>query len=263
MIRPITCVGFLLACASGLYLYQAKHRVSVLDQQIERTVHASDAAREQIRLLHAEWTLLNQPDRLQQLADQFLSLKPTTPNQFTSMAELDSRLPPITPILPPSQTPPGMAVSSVPMADAAQPGVPQGTTASMQAAASQQADTQAVKHDLLAAKAPEPPRPVPPKPVDHPRPVAEPRPYRPSAPVELAVAPRPAPPLVHPHVIQAAEPRPYWPQRPIAAAPQPPAPAYAPGVMGGSMLGMAQPRPGTVAPPAPVPVTGWASSGGS
>ena len=36
MIRPITCVGRLLACGSGLYLYQAKHRVKVLDQQIER-----------------------------------------------------------------------------------------------------------------------------------------------------------------------------------------------------------------------------------
>ena len=109
MIRPVTCVCFLLACGSGLYLYQAKHRVQLLDQQIEKTVRATEAAREQIRLLHADWTLLNQPDRLQKLADQFLTLKPANPAQFTSMAELDSRLPAVPP--PPAAPParPGVA----------------------------------------------------------------------------------------------------------------------------------------------------------
>ena len=33
MIRPITCVCFLLACGSGLYLYQSKHRVQLLDRR--------------------------------------------------------------------------------------------------------------------------------------------------------------------------------------------------------------------------------------
>ena len=93
MIRPFTCVCFLLACGSGLYLYQSKHRVQLLDRQIEQTVHATDALREQTRVLHAEWTLLNDPQRLQALADQFLTLKTVSPGQFTSMADLDSRLP--------------------------------------------------------------------------------------------------------------------------------------------------------------------------
>ena len=92
MIRPITCVCFLLACGSGLYLYQAKHRVQVLDRQIEQTVQATDTMREQTRVLHAEWTLLNDPERLQALAEQFLTLKTVAPSQFTSMADLDSRL---------------------------------------------------------------------------------------------------------------------------------------------------------------------------
>ena len=43
MIRPITCVCFLLACGSGLYVYQSKHRVQVLDRKIEKTVRATDA----------------------------------------------------------------------------------------------------------------------------------------------------------------------------------------------------------------------------
>ena len=93
MIRPITCVCFLAACGSGLYLYQSKHRVRVIDAEIEQVVHQTDALREQTRILHAQWTLLDQPDRLLELSTQFLALQPTKPSQFVSMADLDSRLP--------------------------------------------------------------------------------------------------------------------------------------------------------------------------
>jgi hypothetical protein len=94
MIRPITCLAFLLACGSGLYLYQSKHRVKVIDEEIAQTVHATDALREQTRMLSAEWTLLNDPERLRQLANQYLALQTVSPNQFTSLADLDARLPP-------------------------------------------------------------------------------------------------------------------------------------------------------------------------
>jgi len=94
MIRPITCLAFLLACGSGLYVYQAKHRVKVLDDQIAAIVKSTDALREQTRMLSAEWTLLNDPERLRKLANQFLTLQTVSPSQFTSLADLDSRLPP-------------------------------------------------------------------------------------------------------------------------------------------------------------------------
>lgn len=93
MIRPITCVCVLLAGGSGLYLYQSKHRVQMLDRQIEATVRATQAARERTGVLRAEWTLLNDPERLAQLADRFLALKTVAPPQFTTMAELGNRLP--------------------------------------------------------------------------------------------------------------------------------------------------------------------------
>jgi hypothetical protein len=122
MIRPITCICFLLACGSGLYLYQAKHRVQVLDRQIEVTVQATEKLREQTRVLHAEWTLLNDPQRLQALGDQFLTLKTVQPSQFTSMADLDSRLPPVP---PPQITPPAPAAASpTPVAEATPPPPP-------------------------------------------------------------------------------------------------------------------------------------------
>ena len=119
MIRPITCVGFVLACASGFYLYQTKHRVTVIDHEIADAVHQTGVIRKQIPILAAEWALLNAPDRIQQLVDQYSTLKPTDPSQFAALDELDSRLPPIpspdgTPVAgaaPPSEPP------SVPSSD--------------------------------------------------------------------------------------------------------------------------------------------------
>ncbi len=235
MIRPVTCVCFLLACGAGLYLYQAKHRVNVLDEQIRQTVRATDAVREQIRLLHAEWTRLSQPDRLQKLADQFLNLKTTSPSQFTSMAELDARLPSVRapqPVPAPSATP----LVEVPVASVSPPQTPAPT----------------------APPAP-PPKPAevtsPPsvhEPIEHPR----------VAPMTSAVASaqRSTTPIIRtrPAVIEAAD-RPLWPLRksspvPAAALSQPPPLAT------GSLLGMA--HAGASPAPAPVPLNfRWGPNG--
>ena len=119
MIRPFTCVCFMLACGSGLYLYQAKHRVQTIDREIEKVVRATAELREQTRVLHAEWTLQSDPQRLQALSDQLLNLKTVTPGQFTSMADLDSRLPAVRgPDAPPSEP------LTAPIADGSQPEEP-------------------------------------------------------------------------------------------------------------------------------------------
>jgi hypothetical protein len=94
MIRPLTIATFLLACGSGLYLYQSKHEVQVLDRTIEKTVHDTNALREQSRLLAAEWTMLNDPERLRQFSDTYLNLKSINPAQFTSLSDLNNKLPP-------------------------------------------------------------------------------------------------------------------------------------------------------------------------
>ncbi len=97
MIRPLTIATFLMACGSGLYLYQSKHEAQVLDRTIEKTVRDTATYREQSRLLAAEWTMLNDPERLRQFSDTYLALKTITPSQFTSLADLDARLPPVPP----------------------------------------------------------------------------------------------------------------------------------------------------------------------
>jgi len=120
MIRPITVLTFILACGSGMYLYQAKHRVHLLDQQIDQTVKQTQTVREQSRALHAEWMLLNDPDRLHRLAAQYLTnLRPVVPAQFTDLADLDSRLPPVAPPPVATATVVASAATSVPAADLA------------------------------------------------------------------------------------------------------------------------------------------------
>jgi hypothetical protein len=104
MIRPLTVATFLLACGSGLYLYQSKHEVQLLDRTIEKTVHDTGALREQSRLLSAEWTMLNDPERLRQFSDTYLSLRTISPAQFTSFADLDNKLPAQRTEVPPSST---------------------------------------------------------------------------------------------------------------------------------------------------------------
>jgi hypothetical protein len=88
----------LLAAGSGLYLYQAKHHALMLDRKIDRILNQADAARERAGLLRAEYALLNDPSRLAELATQLLpDLQTTAPGQFTTMADLDRRLPPVGP----------------------------------------------------------------------------------------------------------------------------------------------------------------------
>jgi hypothetical protein len=239
MIRPFTLVCFLLACGSGLYLYQAKHRVQVLDHEIERTVRDTSERRERIRVLHAEWTLQNDPQRLQVLADQFLTLKTVAPGQFTSLAELDNRLPAVP---PPEAATPLPAPPSPPVADTPPPEEP--------------------KPVPVAVNKPPPPPPAPVAP--KPAPVvaaASPPPRQPEREHEREPErkPTPSPParpvIAEAHAQVRATPVPTRPVlAPEASRPAPPAGT-------GSALGMA--RNGSMSLPRPMPVTAsqWVSNG--
>ncbi len=266
MIRPITCVTLLLACGSGLYLYQTKHRVRVLDGQIEQVVRQTAQVREQIRVLRAEWTLLDQPDRLQQLAGQFLELQPTRPTQFASAADLDSRLPPV-PEPESSGQPPAPPVADAPVpqvADAPAPAEPVIAAATPPPA----------KREAASVAAGAPPIAAPVHVAEHPAihateaarpqgaaprspPAGSPAPQPQLAAVQPARAarfepPSPAPPRFIPAMLprpMPASPTPAF--RPVSAVPRastPPLPAY-----GGSMLGMAH----GAAPPPPAPAPMW------
>lgn len=93
MIRPFTTLCLAAAFGSGLYLYTEKHRAELLDRQIARVMHETEAARQRAGLLRADWALLNDPTRLQDMADKYLALKPMAPGQFVQLADLANHLP--------------------------------------------------------------------------------------------------------------------------------------------------------------------------
>jgi hypothetical protein len=101
MIRPFTSLCLVAAFGSGMYLYAEKHRAELLDRQIARVMHETEAARQRAGLLRADWALLNDPTRLQDMADKYLALKPMAPGQFVQLADLSNHLP------APVVTPPG------------------------------------------------------------------------------------------------------------------------------------------------------------
>jgi hypothetical protein len=222
MIRPITFVCVLLACGSGLYLYQAKHRVQMIDREIEKTVHTTDELREQTRVLHAEWTLQNDPQRLQTLAEQFLNLKTVTPGQFTNLAELDSRLPEVrAPEPPPSEARP------LPVAEAPPPEPP-----------------------AAAVPPAPPPRPAVVAAASAP-PLHPPERKPPARPVIAETQPVRATPVVARAAETAVQARPIMPT--AVSAPMP---------VGGSALGMARSASVPLPRPMPVNASQWVNSGG-
>lgn len=122
MINPITCVCVLMAAGSGLYLFQEKQQVQMLDRQIEQVLHAADAAHARTGMLRAEYALLNDPSRLQELSRQHLpTLVNTAPTQFASLVDLDRRLPAVGSAAPAEPAPVQPTVSLAQLPQAAPP----------------------------------------------------------------------------------------------------------------------------------------------
>jgi hypothetical protein len=266
MIRPLTCISVLLACGSGLYLYQTKHHAQVVDRQIEHTVQAITATRMQTRELAAAWTLLGNPDRLQLLANQYLDIKPVQPSQFVALADLDSRLPLPRALPPPSATPDDSG-SGTPSVASATPADGAGSSAPAAPAASLHAVTAA---GVPAGSAPSPTASQAPSPVGSAQAGKAPGGGTGTSPAPVAgtgVAKAPATVASRPNDRQPADaPRP--PREVAQTHPTPPHPAGSPPVIAelerpassapqrlapapqtGSLLGMAH-----IAVPAPVPL---------
>jgi hypothetical protein len=120
----------MLAAGSGLYLYQVKQRAFALESQLTSTFHDIDVARDKTRMLRADWALMNDPERLQALADQYLALKPMAPSQLMTLDQLAAVLPP--PEVPGTVHPPvpsATGAPGVPMAEATPAGSSAGAAA--------------------------------------------------------------------------------------------------------------------------------------
>ncbi|MBI4184753.1 MAG: hypothetical protein HY521_12240 [Proteobacteria bacterium] len=91
MIRPATLIWSLLALVSGVGLFLLKHDVQRLEEAHARLIRAIAEGREAIHVLKAEWSYLNEFDRLQALADRHLELTPMSGARWGRLEDLPRR----------------------------------------------------------------------------------------------------------------------------------------------------------------------------
>lgn len=205
MIRPLTLVSLIVAAGAGLYLYQVKHSVSMLDRELREVNRQTEVVRERTQILRAEWALLNEPDRLRQVAQRHLALEPMAPTQFIREAELERRLPNARPFTgPPSLFGPVELPAKAP-------------------------EALMVPSPVAAAPAPQ----APARPEAPPRQAQVEPPPRLSAAVTPPPAPRPTPPPAPPRVTPALH---------VAPA-APPPPAVVTSALGGASAALPPPVP--------------------
>jgi hypothetical protein len=91
MLKTIDIVLIAVMISAAAWTFKVKHEAELIDDAIAAVERKSALERETIALLQADWSLLNQPDRLQRLAEAFhadLSLEPIRPDQIVDLDEL-------------------------------------------------------------------------------------------------------------------------------------------------------------------------------
>ncbi len=85
-------VWLVLVIAAGFCMFQIKFAVQELEHQLGQTNRDIARAQEQVRVLKAEWSYLNEPGRLSDLNRRHLGLAPVAARQMENVAALPQRL---------------------------------------------------------------------------------------------------------------------------------------------------------------------------
>ena len=112
MIRVSVLVWTIILAMLGIGLFQVKYNVQSKERELRDVRRQIEANLTSIHVLEAEWSYLNDPLRLADLARRHTDLLPTTPNQIGDIATLPPRQvdQPLTPPeLAPDQTIPDTA----------------------------------------------------------------------------------------------------------------------------------------------------------
>lgn len=95
-----------VAVAAGIGLYHAKYRVLALESELAEVQQNIQRDRQAIHVLKAEWSFLNEPDRLAEFARRHLELVPIAGSQLATIADVPEKLPLIVPETPPGEEAP-------------------------------------------------------------------------------------------------------------------------------------------------------------
>ena len=89
--RNISVIMFILLVAVSYGFYQLQHQVEVKQDRVAALEQQLKTDSETIKILEAEWALLSNPKRLQQLSNRFLELAPIAPSQIREVDDLAMR----------------------------------------------------------------------------------------------------------------------------------------------------------------------------
>lgn len=90
MIRLTTALFILCAGVLSIGLFWSKAQVQELESELVRLDRQIISERQAIRVLGAEWALLNDPARLRVLAEKYLDLQPVGAAQIVSIDAVDT-----------------------------------------------------------------------------------------------------------------------------------------------------------------------------
>jgi hypothetical protein len=91
MIRVASVVSIALLLLVSFALYNGVYLVKGQERELKELDAAVAREAEAIRVLKAEWSFLNQPERLQAMARRHLKLGPTGASQIVMLANLPER----------------------------------------------------------------------------------------------------------------------------------------------------------------------------
>ena len=130
MTRVGAVFWLVVVLAAGFTTFKVKYAVQDIEDELNRVRRHTIAEQQEVRVLTAEWTYLNQPERLAELNRRFLGLAPIAAKQLQrTIADIPLRPAPPPEALPdaPPAAPPDVLVAMAP--DPAAPPVPPDTPA--------------------------------------------------------------------------------------------------------------------------------------
>lgn len=104
--RFYSLLSLVVAAALGAALFMTSEKVQHSEKEMAAVHEKVLVERDSMRVLNAEWTYLNRPDRLEQLAQTYLKLNPAAPAQvLDTPAAIPEPLVPIRPGMKPAIVP--------------------------------------------------------------------------------------------------------------------------------------------------------------
>ncbi|MBC06487.1 hypothetical protein [Thalassospira sp.] len=88
MTRAVTIIGLLMTILIGTGTYWVSHQVERLEKRYADIQSDILAEQESIHVLQAEWSYLNNPERIERLSKQYLSLAQIEVLQMASINDL-------------------------------------------------------------------------------------------------------------------------------------------------------------------------------